>query len=84
VCEDRTTHLDVQFEPTLSAWEVTLAVEDLEVAIRKKYLGIQHIDLEAESISSQTLTDTETAKGARIRHYKSGTTCWHVANHRIC
>jgi hypothetical protein len=54
--------LDVQFQPTLSAWEVTLAIDRLEEAIREKYPRIRHIYLEAESISSQALRGSETAR----------------------
>jgi cation diffusion facilitator family transporter len=59
--------LDVQFQPTLSAWDVTLAIDRLEEAIREKYPRIRHIYLEAESISSRALRGSETGKKAHAR-----------------
>ena len=50
--------LDVEFRPTLSAQEVTVAIDRLEEAIRKKYPRIRQIYLEAESIGSKALQRT--------------------------
>jgi divalent metal cation (Fe/Co/Zn/Cd) transporter len=58
--------LDVQFLPSLSAQDVTIVVDRLEEAIRKKYPRILHIYLEAESISSRELIGAKTVKGTGV------------------
>jgi cation diffusion facilitator family transporter len=50
--------IDVQFRPTLSAQDITVAIDRLEEAIRNKYPRIRHIYLEADSLRSKGVPRT--------------------------
>jgi cation diffusion facilitator family transporter len=50
--QDVLLNLDIKFRPGLSAGEIELAVDRLEMAIRKKHPEVKRIFIEAESITA--------------------------------
>ena len=51
--------VEIQFKPTLSAQEVEAAVDRIEKKIRAHHPDINHILLEAESLTKQGQATTE-------------------------